>query len=108
MQDLTWIQMIVTIICSVFASSGFWAYLMKKSEKKSSTTKLMIGIAHDRILYLGMKYIDRGYITNDEYQDLITYLYEPYTELGGDGMCKKVMEEINELPLKKKPEVTSK
>jgi len=29
-----WFQMVVTIVCAVVASSGFWAYIQKKSEKK--------------------------------------------------------------------------
>ena len=27
-----WIQMIITIVCSIIASSGFWAYLTKINE----------------------------------------------------------------------------
>lgn len=29
---------------------------------------MLIGLAHDRIVYLGMSYIDRGWITQDEYE----------------------------------------
>lgn len=29
-----WIQMLITVVCSVIASSGFWAYLQKNLEKK--------------------------------------------------------------------------
>lgn len=29
-----WFQMAATIVCAVVASSGFWAYIQKKSEKK--------------------------------------------------------------------------
>jgi len=62
-----WIQMIITIICSVIASSGFWAYITKYTDRKDIKTEMLIGLGHDRIVYLGMTYIERGYITQDEY-----------------------------------------
>ena len=71
----TWMQMIITILCSVIASSGFWAFA-QKIDKKDSTKAMLIGLAHDRILYLGMCYIERGWITQDEYENLNDYLLE--------------------------------
>ena len=96
----TEIQIILTIISSVLASSGLWAYLIKRSEKKDVKTQVLIGLAHDRILYLGTKYIERGYITHAEYENLHDYLYIPYKALGGNGSAKHIMEEVNELPIK--------
>ena len=46
-------QVIVTIVGSILASSGLWAWAMKKSEKDIKI-KMLIGLAHDRILYLDM------------------------------------------------------
>ena len=95
-----WIQMIITIICSVLASSGFWAWIMKRSEKKDIKTEMLIGLGHDRIINLGMSYIERGWITQDEYENLYVYLYKPYREMGGNGSAKRVMEEVSRLPIK--------
>ena len=53
---------------------------------------MLIGLAHDRIIYLGMSYIERGWITQDEYENLHDYLYKPYEEMGGNGSAKKVMQ----------------
>jgi hypothetical protein len=61
-----------------------------------------MGLAHDRIIFLGSKYIDRGWITKDEYEDLNTYLYEPYSQFGGNGLAKKVMLDVEKLPMKVK------
>ena len=97
---ITWFQMIATIVCSVLASSGFWAYLMKKSEKKDIKTQMLIGLGHDRIMYLGTQYVKRGYITPDEYENLHTYLYAPYAAMGGNGSAKRIMEEVEKLPIK--------
>lgn len=97
-----WIQMAVTIFCSVIASSGFWTFLQKKNDKNDASTKMLIGLAHDRIVYLGMQYIERGYITQDEYENLHDYLYIPYEAIGGiqvNGSAKKVMDEVEKLPM---------
>lgn len=87
----------ITIICSVIASSGFWAWLMKRSEKKDIKTEMLIGLGHDRIVYLGSLYIERGYITLDEYENLYEYLYKPYEKMGGNGSAQRIMNEVNRL-----------
>ena len=96
-----WFQIVLTIFSSVLASSGLWAYLTKRSERKDVKTEMLIGLAHDRIMYLGMQYVDRGYITQDEYENLRTYLYEPYEKLGGNGSAKRIMREVDQLPIYK-------
>ena len=93
-------QTIVTIICSCLASSGLWALISKLLEKKDAKTKMIVGLGHDRIMYLGMKYIERGWITRSEYENLEKWLYEPYLAIGGNGSAKKIMAEVNKLPMK--------
>ncbi len=97
---MQWIQMAITILCSVLASSGFWAFLMKKAEHKDVKTRMLIGLGHDRIMFLGTSYIKRGYITADEYENLYVYLYKPYEEMGGNGSAARIMEEVKKLPIK--------
>lgn len=89
----------VTILITLIGSAGFWGYLDARRTKKSANTRLLVGIAHDRIVFLGMKYVERGYITSDEYENLSDYLYAPYAEAGGNGSAKRVMEEVRKLPL---------
>lgn len=96
-----WIQIIASIVVSAIASSGLWAYVQKKMDKKDAKTQLLVGMAHDRIIWLGMAYIERGYITQDEYENLITYLYEPYAAMGGNGSAKRIVNEVNKLPIHK-------
>lgn len=84
---------------SVLASSGFWAFLQKHFDKNDATKRLLIGIGHDRIMYLGMQYIQRGYITADEYENLHDFLYLPYKENGGNGSVTRIMNEIDRLPI---------
>lgn len=88
-----------TIISSIAASGGFWAYLQKKDTRRNATTQLLLGLAHDRIIHLGMTYIERRSITKDEYEDLEKYLYGPYSAFGGNGLAEKVMTEVKLLPM---------
>ena len=97
----SWAQMIVTIVCAVVASSGFWAFIQKKNENKDVKSRMLIGLAHDRIIFLGMQYVERGWITQDEYENLYEYLYKPYEEMGGNGSAKRIMMEVNKLPIHK-------
>ena len=96
-----WFQILLTIFSSVLASSGLWAYVTKRLEKKDVKTEMLIGLGHDRIMYLGMVYIERGYITSDEYENLYEYLYKPYEKMGGNGSAKRIMNEVNKLPIHK-------
>ncbi len=96
----SWVQMVLTVVCAVIASSGFWAYISNRSEKKDVRTRMLVGLAHDRILFLGMSYIERGYITRDEYENLYEYLYQPYEKMGGNGSAKRIIQEINKLPIR--------
>ena len=95
----TWAQIFVAVIAAVLGSNGLWAYLQNKRNKKDAKTKMILGLGHDRIVFLCMRYIDRGWISNDEYEDLNKYLYIPYQEMGGNGTVRKLMEEVTKLPI---------
>ena len=96
---MDWKQTLSTVLLTLLGSAGFWGYLESRRAKKDANTRLLVGIAHDRITYLGMKYVERGSITRDEYENLNDYLYEPYAAAGGNGSAKRVMEEVRKLPL---------
>lgn len=94
-----WLQIVVTVFSSVLASSGLWAYIARRTERKDVKTEMLVGLAHDRIMYLGMHYIERGWITRDEYENLYEYLYRPYEKMGGNGSAKRVMRSVDGLPI---------
>ena len=101
-------EMIVTIICAVFASTGFWSCINMVIQKRQAKTadnkaerELLLGLAHDRLYTLCTAYITRGYITSDEYDNL-QYIAKPYLRAGGNGTGKKLYEETDKLPLKDK------
>ena len=104
---------IVLIITAIFASTGFWAFVSSRFNAKDTKrqkedkhmelqSKMLKGLAHDRICYLGEEYVKRGYITKDEYENLHDYLYMPYKELGGNGTAEKIMNEVEKLPIRNK------
>lgn len=111
------IQAIVsTIVGAIFGSSGvaFLTFLIQRHDRKtdkrqeeyeelsskiSDIADAVRGQGHDRITCLGGKYIQRGGITHDEYENLYDYLYKPYKALGGNGTAEKVMEDVKNLPI---------
>lgn len=93
-------QIIVTIVCSVLASSGLWSFIQARREKKDAKTQMILGLGHDRIVNQGMIFIKRGWLTQDEYENLHDYLYVPYEKMGGNGSAKKIMAEVERLPIK--------
>jgi hypothetical protein len=101
-------DILIPILVALIASSGFWAYFNKKIERKTLQTELLIGLAHDRITWLCMYYIGRGYITQDEYENLVTYLFKPYEALGGNGSARRFMLEVDKLPIKSIKAATTK
>jgi len=49
---------------------------------------------------LGLTYIQRGWITQDEYESLHEYLYAPYLKMGGNGSAARIMCEVDKLPFR--------
>lgn len=96
-----WVQIAVPLVAAVLTSSGLWAVVVRRADKGDAQRKMLVGLAHDRIVHLGMVYVDRGYITQDEYENLNDYLYAPYEKMGGNGSAKRVMEEVRRLPMHK-------
>lgn len=93
---------IINIAIAVVASTGFWTFVQtiwsSKRRKKSATGAAMLALLHDRLYCLMEKYIERGSITTDEYDNLM-YLYAPYKKLGGNGTCERLLEEVNHLKI---------
>lgn len=89
----------IPLFVAVMASSGFWAFLSKRKNAKSANQRLLMGLAYDRIIYRGMRHIERGFIYRDEFEDFRKYLIEPYKELGGNGVVDRILSEVTELPI---------
>lgn len=102
-------QIAVTILTAVFASSGVWSLILhqmqkkerqkeKAEEKDSVESKALKALLHDRIFTGAKEAITAGAVSPDDYNNL-KYLYEPYRALGGNGTAKRMMDEVEKLPL---------
>ncbi len=91
---------LITLITTLAASTGLWSYLQKRLDQKDLKTKVLIGLAHNEIVNLASSYIRREWIYDYEYRNLSVYLFEPYKEMGGNGFAAKLMDEVEELPIK--------
>ena len=78
------INILVTILVSVFASSGFWQFVMSRRSNKDEKTKALLALLHNEIYNSAEKAILRGNITTEELDNL-TCLFQPYEKLGGNG-----------------------
>lgn len=78
----------------------------EKEEREEMKQKLnmlelsMKSMAHDKIYKLTEEYINRGWVTLDELDNL-NYLYTSYTALGGNGRGEKRYALVQALPVKK-------
>lgn len=111
------LQAVVSVITAILASGGLWTFLSKQQDlklqkleqqrkadederaKNDVKTKLLVGLAHDRLIYLTNKYLEEGWVSSENFENL-TYMYEPYIEGGGNGTVKRNMEMVKELPTK--------
>ncbi len=100
MGELNILEIAVTILCTMLASSGFWLWIQKRGEKKDCKTKLLMGLASYRIVTSGMEYINRGWVTKDEYEMLNDSLFSPYKEMGGNGTAARIMCAVEKLPFR--------
>lgn len=90
-----WLELLSTIVVAVMANSGFWMLIQKKMERKDAKSKILVGLAHDKIIEKSDEYMERGdWITDDEYTYLVEYLHDPYVELGGNGSAEKAVEDV--------------
>lgn len=96
---ITILQIVITALTAIIASSGFWAFINRKRDNTTYTRKLLIGLAHDRIVTLCLKYIRRGCVTQEEHENLITFLANPYLKMGGNGSVLRLIELVNKLPI---------
>jgi len=96
-------EVLVTIICAIFSSVGFWTFInnvyQNAREKKSAERKALLGLLHEKVMEKTNEFILRGSITSSEYEDFVKYTYEPYVGLGGNGTGEKLKREVDKLKI---------
>lgn len=86
---------------SAIISAIFNALQTRKKRKDGVRDGVKI-ILYDRIKFLGKAYINRGFVTAEELEDLTTMhqIYHDPEGLNGNGFLDSLMKNVNRLPLK--------
>lgn len=97
-----------TVLIAIVSSSAFATLLsfctqlirdrMKNKHGVAAGVKIIL---YDRIKWMGNKYLDRGYITSEELEDLVEMHRIYHDELIGNGFLDEIMKKVKALPLKK-------
>lgn len=97
--DLTKIaEMANPVITTLLGSSGIWMWVKTRSDRNNSEDQLLLEVAKNQLTVLGRTYLERGYITMDEYEEYEAE-YKLYSALGGNGLAKRVFKQVDELPM---------
>lgn len=91
----------LSMIITIFASTGFWTFLGIVYANRSKRNNLLLGLAYVQIVSKCEHYISEGEIGINEYKELKSYLFEPYINMGGDGVAKNLIEQVDRLSMKK-------
>ena len=96
------------IVVAVIGSNAIFAFIQflitRHDNKKTVLSKheqaqndMIIGLGHDKLLYLTDKFVQRGGVTLKERRNL-DYIYKPYRAAGGNGDCQIGYEACEKLP----------
>lgn len=105
-----YIDMITTICVAILSSTGLWGVLETRRRKMiqkcdeavksdENMKELLIALARVQICDIGMRFIERGYIYQDE-ADVLEHLFTPYKQLGGNGNGEYIYKQAMSLPRK--------
>lgn len=97
--DLTKIaEMANPAVTAILGGSGMWAWAKTKANHNNNAAKLLLTVSRNQLIALGRTYINRGYITMDEYEEYEAE-YRIYSDLGGNGLARRVFEQVDGLPM---------
>lgn len=85
-------------VTTLLGGSGIWAWLKTRTDRNDSEDKLLLQVARNQLVSQGRFYLDRGYITMDEYEEYESE-YDMYSRLGGNGLARRVFKQVDELPI---------
>lgn len=85
-----------TVISGLFSA---WRSRKRRHDGVREGIKILL---YDRIKHLGKDYIERGYVTSDELEDLSTMheIYHDPDGLNGNGFLDAIMNNVKQLPIK--------
>ena len=86
------------LITTVLSGPGIWAWAKTRTQRNNSEDKLLLQVAKNQLVSQGRVYLNRGYITMDEYEEYESE-YQVYSNLGGNGLARRIFEQVDELPM---------
>ena len=81
--------------------SGVFALLLARQKKGNGIEAGVRILLYDQIKYRGNHFIERGYVTRDEYEDLIEMHEVYHTALDGNGYLDNLMLDVSRLTHRK-------
>lgn len=97
--DLTKIaEMVNPAVTALLGGSGIWAWAKTIADHNGNEAKLLLSVSRNQLITLGRGYIERGYVTMDEYEEFEAE-YQIYSALGGNGLARRVFEQVDDLPM---------
>ena len=85
-------------VTALLGGSGIWAWARTRSERNDSEDQLLLQVAKNQLISQGRFYLERGYITMDEYEEYESE-YKVYATLGGNGLARRVFKQVDDLPI---------
>lgn len=85
-------------ITALLGGSGIWAWVRTRSERNDSEDQLLLQVAKNQLISQGRFYMERGYVTMDEYEEYESE-YKVYAALGGNGLARRVFKQVDNLPI---------
>lgn len=86
------------VLTALLSSPGILVWAKSLKQHEGSTDKLLLQVAKNQLVEQGHKYLKRRYITMDEYEEYEAE-YKVYSALGGNGLARRVFEQVDELPM---------
>lgn len=97
--DLTKIVEIANpAVTALLGGSGIWAWATTKADHNNNSAKLLLSVSRNQLITIGRTYIERGYVTMDEYEEYEAE-YQIYSALGGNGLARRIFEQVDQLPM---------
>lgn len=86
------------LLSAALSSPGIVAWAQSKTDKNNNAAKLLLAVSRNQLIANGRTYIERGYITMDEYEEYEAE-YQIYSALGGNGLARRMFKNVDELPM---------
>lgn len=80
---------------------GYIVWLLKRqNQKRDANSKGTMLLLRVQLIEYHEEWMSRGYVTKHGIENFLE-MYNAYHALGGNGMVTHLLEEVNELPIKK-------